>query len=102
MFGPSHNLVTLRWDDGRSPTHENDCRWFLNRYKNLLGPSKLRNHAFLEKYLKWNLNFQNWSKALRLPPSQENGWRLLRVQHTFCVTDKANRYLSKKMKKKEI
>ena len=28
MLGPNHTLVTLRWDDGRSPGHEN--RWFLN------------------------------------------------------------------------
>ena len=27
-----------------------------------MGPSKLKNHVFLGKY--WNLNFQNWSKAL--------------------------------------
>ena len=29
--GPNHILVTLRWGDGRSPGHENVCRWFLNR-----------------------------------------------------------------------
>ena len=23
MFGPNHILATLRWDDGRSPGHEN-------------------------------------------------------------------------------
>ena len=33
MFGPNHILVTWRWDDGRSPGHENVCRWFLNRCK---------------------------------------------------------------------
>ena len=33
MFGPNHILVTLRWDDGLSPGHENVCWWFLNRYK---------------------------------------------------------------------
>ena len=32
MFGPNHILVTLRWDDGRFPGHENVCRW-LNIYK---------------------------------------------------------------------
>ena len=26
MFGPNHILVTLRWEDGRSPGHENACR----------------------------------------------------------------------------
>ena len=31
MFGPNHILVTLRWDGGRSPGHENVSRWFLNR-----------------------------------------------------------------------
>ena len=34
MFGPNHILVTLRWDEGRSPGQENVCRWFLNRYTN--------------------------------------------------------------------
>ena len=33
MFGPNHISVTLRWDDGRSPGHENVCWWYLNRYK---------------------------------------------------------------------
>ena len=32
-------------------------------------------------------------------PSQQNGW-LFRVKHTLSVTDKVNRYLSKKMKEK--
>ena len=40
------------------------CWWFLNRYKDLLGPSKLKSRACLEKYSKLNLTFQNWSKAL--------------------------------------
>ena len=61
-FGPNHILVTLMWDDGLSPGHENVCRWFLNRYRKLLDPSKLRNCEFLGKCSKWNLNFQNWSK----------------------------------------
>ena len=30
MFGPNHILVTLRWDDGRSPGHENICQWHLS------------------------------------------------------------------------
>ena len=33
MFGKNQILVTLRWDDGRSPGHKNACRWFLNRNK---------------------------------------------------------------------
>ena len=33
IFGPNRILVTLRWDDGCSPGHENVCQWFLNRYK---------------------------------------------------------------------
>ena len=36
-----------------------------------------------------------------MPPCQQNGW-LLRVQHTLCVTDKANRQLSKKVKRKSV
>ena len=34
-----------------------------------------------------------------MSPSQQNGW-MFRVQHSLCVTDKANRYLLKKKKKK--
>ena len=26
MFGPNHILETMRWDGGRSPSHENVCR----------------------------------------------------------------------------
>ena len=33
MFGANQILVTLMWDDGRSPDHGNVCWWFLNRYK---------------------------------------------------------------------
>ena len=33
MFGPNHILLTLRWDDGHSRSHENACQWFLNRLK---------------------------------------------------------------------
>ena len=43
IFGPNHILVTLIWDDGRSPSHEDVCQWFffkgtyagsfLSRYK---------------------------------------------------------------------
>ena len=70
MFGLSHILVTLRWDDGRSPGHKNVCRWFLNRYKQLLGQSKLRNRAFPGKCLKCHLKFKNWSKSLCLGVSE--------------------------------
>ena len=35
MFGPNHILVTLRWDDGRSPSHDNVCRWFFYFQRNL-------------------------------------------------------------------
>ena len=27
MFGSNHILVTLRWDEGCSPGHENVCRY---------------------------------------------------------------------------
>ena len=54
MFGSNHILVTLRWDDGRSPGHENVSPWFLKRYKQLVGPSKLGNRG---KCLKWGLDF---------------------------------------------
>ena len=40
----------------------------------LLGPSKLRNRLFLEKCLKWNLNFQNWSNSLCLGVSELTKW----------------------------
>ena len=79
-FGLNHILVTLRWDDGRSSGHENVCRWFLNRCKSLLGPSKLINCVFLGKCSKWNLNFQNWSKSLCLGVSKPT--KRLAVQST--------------------
>ena len=43
---------------------------FLDRYKKLLDPSKLRNSTFLGKCLKWNLNLQKWSKGLCLDVSE--------------------------------
>ena len=71
MFGlPNHTLVTLMWDEESSPGHETLCWWFLNRYKQLLGPSKLRNRVFLRKFSEWNSNFQNWSKAFCLGVSE--------------------------------
>ena len=33
MFGPNYILVTFMLDGGRSPSDENVCWWFLNRYK---------------------------------------------------------------------
>ena len=33
MFEPNYILVTMRWDEGRSPGHENIGPLFLNRYK---------------------------------------------------------------------
>ena len=46
MFVPNHILVTLMCHDGPLPGHEIVCRWLLNRYKQLLGPLKLRNCVF--------------------------------------------------------
>ena len=43
---------------------------YLNRYKLLLDPSKLENHVFLGRCLKWNSNFQNCSKSLYLGVSE--------------------------------
>ena len=100
LFGPNHILVILMWDDGRSPGHENVRRWFLNRYKKLLRPSKLRNRVFLGKCTKWNLNFQNWSKALCLGVSEPTkrlaaqstayALRNRQVQHKFVKKMKEN------------
>ena len=85
MFGLNHILVTLRWNDGRSPGHK--IVWFLNKYRELLGSSKLRNHVFLEKCTKWNLNFQNWSKALCLGVSEPT--KRLSVQSTaYALRDR--------------
>ena len=33
IFNVNHILVTLRWEEGRSPSHKNVCRWFLKRHK---------------------------------------------------------------------
>ena len=66
MFGSNHILITLKWNHGHCPTRENVCRWFLNRCKQLLRPTKLTNRVFLGTCSKWNLKFQNWSKPLCL------------------------------------
>ena len=58
MFGPNNILLTLRWNDGCFPGHENVCRLFLNRCKWLLGPSKLRNRVFVGKCWIWILIFK--------------------------------------------
>ena len=64
-----------------------------------MGPSKLRNSVFLRKCLKWNSNFQNWSKALCLVVSEPTKRLAAQsMQHALCVTDKVNWHLSKKMK----
>ena len=101
MYGPNYILLTLMWDDGRSPGHENVSRWFLNRSKQLLGLSKVINRVSLGNCSKWNSSFQNWSKALSLGVSELKISWLLRLQHTLCVNDKVNRHLSKKMKIKK-
>ena len=53
-----------------------------------MSPSKLKNRVFLGKCLKWNLNFQNWSKSLCLagvsaptqwlPAAQSTAYALLK------------------------
>ena len=48
MSLPNHILVTMRWHDTRSPDHENICCWFLNRYKQLVDPSKHEAVCLLE------------------------------------------------------
>ena len=42
----------------------------LKQIQKITGPSKLRNRVFLGKCSKWNLNFQNWSKAFCLGVSE--------------------------------
>ena len=59
MFGPNHILVTLRGDDRRSQI-------ITGSIQTITGS----NCVFLGKCLKWNLNFQNWSKALCLGASE--------------------------------
>ena len=49
MFGSNHILITLKWNHGHCPTRENVCRWFLNRCKQLLRPTKLTNRV------SWNM-----------------------------------------------
>ena len=48
-----------------------------------MGRSKLRNRVFLGKCSKWNLNFQNWSKALCLGVSKPT--KRLAAQSTACA-----------------
>ena len=59
MFGTNHNLVKLMWDDGRFSGHGNISRWFLNIYRQLLGPSKLINRMFRGRFSKWNTRIYN-------------------------------------------
>ena len=35
-----------------------------------MGPLKPRSRVYLGEFLKWNLNFKNWSKELRLGVSE--------------------------------
>ena len=96
MFGPNHILVTLMWGDGCSPGQENVCLWFLNRY---ISNYWVRQNQGIGCFLENVSNFQNWSKVLCLGVSEATN-RLLRVEYTLCATEKVNRHLSKKMKKK--
>ena len=65
--------------------------------------SKLRNLAFLEKCLKWNLSFQNWLKKLSLSVSEPTKplAAQMSMQHTSCVTDTVNKHLPRKKKDKK-
>ena len=101
LFGPNHILVILMWDDGRFPGHENVRRWFLNRYRKLLRPSKLRNRVFLGKCTKWNLNFQNWSKALCLGASVPTK-RLAAQSTTYTLRNRQGKQAIVKESKKKI
>ena len=98
LFGPNHILVILMWDDGRSRGHENVCRWFLNRYKKLLRPSK---RVFLGKCTKWNLNFQNWSKALCLGVSGPTK-RLAAKSTAYALRNRQGKQAIVKESKKKI
>ena len=74
MFGPNHILLSMRWNDGRSPGHEKVCRWFLYKYKQLLAPSKLRNRVvlgnrvFLGKFSKMKFRFSKLVKSIVFRP----------------------------------
>ena len=74
IFGPNHILVTFRWNYRRSPGQENVCRWFLNRYKKLLGPSKLRNGVFIGKCSKLELKFSRLVKSVVFRGSETTKW----------------------------
>ena len=80
MFGSNHILVTLRWDDGRSPGHGKVCWWFLKRYKKLLGPWNLGNRVFLGKCWKWNL-----SKSLKFLRYMDNFFSRLMSFHYLQI-----------------
>ena len=69
---------------------------------------QLRNHVFLGKYSKWNLNFQNWSKALCLGVSEPT--RRLAAQNTaYALRNRQGKQAfvkenekKKKMKKRNL
>ena len=85
MFRSNHILVTLRWKDGLFPCNENVC---------LLLDVSWKMFEMVFKLSK----LVNLKACLSLGVSEPRK-RLLRVQHTLCVTDKVNRHLSKKTKK---
>ena len=101
MSGPSHILLTLRWDDGLFPGHENVCRWYLNNYKELLGLAKLRNCVFLGKSSKWNLNFQNWLKALWLGVFEPTK-RLATQSAAYALHNRQGKYTLVKKNEKNV
>ena len=81
---------------------KNVCRWYLNSYKELLGLSKLRNCVFLGKCSKWNLNFQNWLKALWLGVFEPTK-RLATQSAAYALRNRQGKYtLEKKKKEKNI
>ena len=54
-----------------------------------------RHFVLQGKGWKWNLNFQNWSKALSLGVSEptKNSWWLVGVHHTPCVKESEKIYI---------
>ena len=64
MFGPNHILVILRWDDRRSPDHENVYRWFLNRYNVITESIKTKKSFVSWKMFKMEFKFSKLVKSI--------------------------------------
>ena len=71
MFTPNHKLITLRWGDGRSPGHENVCRWFLLKQIQIItGSVKTKKSCVSWKMFKMEFKFSELFKIIVSEPTK--------------------------------